>query len=367
MPTTKELKIAVLPGDGIGPEITEATVQVLKAAARRTELTLSLKPCLVGWKAYQKSKSTLPEETLKVLRKYPGWILGPTFAGEYPKDDPMRGHPSGYLRRNFKLFANVRPVKAWPQLDPLIQDLDITVIRENTEGFYPDRNLAWGYGEFMPTADVGLSMRVITRTACDRFARFSLEYATALGYSQIAIVHKRTALPQTENLFIGAFERLNKEFGKVKLDLVRIDTFSSAMPRDHRRFRLVATTNLFGDILSDQASGLAGGVGIAPSLNAGTDQAMAQAVHGTAPDIAGKGMANPAAMILSTAMLMRWFHQKTGNKKCKDTAHLLEEGVRMTIDGGTMTPDLGGTATTSSYTKAIVRAIEREIAIPKAR
>jgi 3-isopropylmalate dehydrogenase len=153
----------------------------------------------------------------------------------------------------------------------------------------------------------------------------------------------------------------------VKLDLVRIDTFSSSMPRDHHRFRLVATTNLFGDILSDQASGLAGGVGIAPSLNAGTEQAMAQAVHGTAPDIAGKGMANPAALILSTAMLMRWFHQKTGNTKCKDTAHLLEEGVRMTIDGGTMTPDLGGTATTSSYTKAMVRAIEREIAIPKAR
>ena len=367
MTRTRELKLAVLAGDGIGPEITKSTVHVLKAAARKTGLKLSLKPCLIGWKAYHKTGSTLPEETLKILREYQGWILGPTFAGEYPKDDPIRGHPSGYLRRNFKLFANVRPVKAWPQLDPLIPDLDITVIRENTEGFYPDRNLAWGYGEIMPTEDVALSVRVITRTACDRFARFSLEYAATSGHNRLAIVHKRTALPQTEGLFIGAFERLKKEFKRVKLELLRIDTFSSAMPRDPQRYKLVATTNLFGDILSDQVAGLAGGVGIAPSLNAGTDYAMAQAVHGTAADIEGKDMANPSALILSTAMLMRWFHQKTGNTACKTTAYLLEEGVRTTIENGIMTPDLGGTATTSSYTKAVVRTIEKEIAMPGSR
>jgi 3-isopropylmalate dehydrogenase len=105
-----------------------------------------------------------------------GWILGPTFAGEYPKDDPIRGHPSGYLRRNFSLFANVRPVRTWAQLDPLIPDLDITILRENTEGFYPDRNFAWGYGEFKPIEDVGLSLRAITAPACDRFARLAFEY-----------------------------------------------------------------------------------------------------------------------------------------------------------------------------------------------
>ena len=364
MQATEELKIAVMAGDGIGPEITAATIEALEAATNRTGLTIKLTPCLVGMKAYDKYKTTLPEETLEVLRANPGWIMGPTSAGEYPKDDPMRGHPSGYLRRNFSLFANVRPVKAWPQLNPLIPDLDITVIRENTEGFYPDRNLAWGYGEFMPTADVGLSLRVITRAACDRFARFSFEYAAALGYSQISIAHKRTALPQTEGLFIGAFERLNAEFKDIKLDLLRVDTFSSAMPRDHRKYRLVATTNLFGDILSDQVSGLAGGVGIAPSLNAGIDMAMAQAVHGTAPDIAGKDMANPSALILSAAMLMRWFYQKNGDAKYKNTAHLLEEGVRKTLEGGTVTADLGGRATTSTFIKAVVKAIETGIAIP---
>ena len=139
-----------------------------------------------------------------------GWILGPTFAGEYPGDDPIKGHPSGYLRRNFALFANVRPVQAWPQLKPLIGDLDITILRENTEG-YPDRNLAWGYGEFKPTADVGISLRVITASACERFARFAFDYAAAANIDRLAVIHKRTALPQTDGLFIGAFERLHPE------------------------------------------------------------------------------------------------------------------------------------------------------------
>jgi 3-isopropylmalate dehydrogenase len=354
-----KLNFAVMAGDGIGPEITAVTIDVLQTAANKVGLPIGLEHCLVGLRAYEKHKTTLPQETLDVLKEHPGWILGPTSAGEYPKDDPMRGHPSGYLRRNFGLFANVRPVKAWPQLNPLIPDLDITVIRENTEGFYPDRNLAWGYGEFMPTKDVALSLRVITGVACDRFARFSLEYAKAMGQNKISIAHKRTALPQTESLFIGAFERLSDEYPNIKLELLRVDTFSSAMPRDHRKYPLVATTNLFGDILSDQCSGLAGGVGIAPSLNASTTQAMSQAVHGTAPDIAGKGLANPSALILSTAMLLRWFYQNNGDARCKQAADVMEKSVRSIVDSGNTTPDLGGKATTASFGKAVMQAIEQ--------
>ena len=359
MATASAVRIAVLAGDGVGPEITAATVKVLQAAAKRTGLGLELEHCLVGWKAYNKTKSTLPESTLKVLRTHRGWILGPTFAGEYPKDDPILGHPSGYLRKNFKLFANVRPVKAWPQLHPLIPDLDVTVIRENTEGFYPDRNMAWGYGEFKPTDDVALSLRVIMRTACDRFARFSLEYARATGHRHLAIAHKRTALPQTEGVFIEAFERLKREFREIKIELVRIDTFSSTMPREPHRYKLVASTNLFGDILSDQASGMAGGVGVAASLNAGHDHAMAQAVHGTAPDIVGKGIANPTALISSTAMLLRWFDQNKPNKRCRDTAAVIEQAVQAAMANGVATPDLGGKAGTSEYTRAVIRAIGR--------
>jgi 3-isopropylmalate dehydrogenase len=358
MSQSSSLRLAVLAGDGVGPEITAATIEILHAAAARANLPLDLEALPIGYTSYNKWKSTLTEETIQKLRGHTGWILGPTFAGEYPKDDPIRGHPSGYLRKNFGLFANVRPVKAWPQLNPLIADLDVTVIRENTQGFYPDRNMFWGYGEFLPTADVALSVRVITKPACERFARFSLEYATALEYESIAILHKRTALPQTEGLFIGAFEELKDEFPRVKTEIVRVDTFSSSLPRDHKKYRLVATTNLFGDIASDQASGLAGGVAVAPSLNAGTEQAMAQAVHGTAPDIEGQNIANPTALALSTAMLLRWFDQKKRDQRCRDAAALIEHGIHGAMESGALTRDLGGRTSTTDFTRAVVRAIE---------
>jgi 3-isopropylmalate dehydrogenase len=350
------IKIAVLAGDGIGPEIAAATTRVLRAAASIARLPLVLRPARIGWVPYKRHKTTLPDATLSVMRECDGWIVGPTFAGEYPKDDPYRGHPNGFIRRHFKLFANVRPVEAWPQLDPLVGNLRITVLRENTEGFYPDRNLAWGYGEFKPREDVALSLRVITAEACSRFARFAFDYALATGERRLALVHKRTALPQTEGLFIGAFEALRTRYRKVELELTRIDTFSSSFPREPDRYRLVATTNLFGDILSDQASGLAGGVGLAPSLNAGVEHAMAQAVHGTAPDIAGKGCANPAALILSTALLLRWIYQRRRHRACRDAAALIEHGVRAAIAGGTLTPDLGGDATTAAFAQAVINS-----------
>jgi 3-isopropylmalate dehydrogenase len=288
MANRSEIRLAVLDGDGIGPEIAAATSSVLTAAAKRTGLTVRTKRALIGWRAYEKHGSTLPDATRKLLDAHEGWIVGPTFAGEYPKDDPMRGHPNGFIRRHYKLFANVRPVQAWPQLDPLVPDVDITVLRENTEGFYPDRNMAWGYGEFKPRDDVGLSLRVITGEACERFARFAFDYAKAARLDRICVVHKRTALPQTEGIFIGAFERLQSAYKKIALELVRIDTFSSSFPRDAARYRLVATTNLFGDVLSDQASGLAGGVGLAPGAQCGP-----RARHGAGGARHGAGHRGP--------------------------------------------------------------------------
>jgi 3-isopropylmalate dehydrogenase len=352
-----EIDLAVLEGDGIGPEITGATVKVLKAAAKHAGLGVRLKYGLIGSRPYRNSRTTLPDETIRELTRREGWIVGPTNAGEYPKDDPYRGHPNGFIRRHFKLFANVRPVQAWPQLDPLIEDLDITILRENTEGFYPDRNMAWGYGEFKSREDVGLALRVITKEASDRFAKFAFQYAQATGVKRISIVHKRTVLPQTDGIFIDAFERLKSRYPGIGFDLVRIDTFSSSFPRDHQRYKLVATTNLFGDILSDQASGLAGGVGLAPSLNAGLDHAMAQAVHGTAPDIAGKGIANPSALILSTAQLLRWFYQRRKSAACREAAELMESAVKSAVVSGVTTPDLGGSESTASFAAAVIAAM----------
>ncbi len=358
MADAAEVRLAVLDGDGIGPEITAATTKIVAAAAAAAGIKLSFTPALIGWKGYEASKSTLPDETIEVLKSHQGWIVGPTFAGEYPKDDPMRGHPNGYIRRHFGMFANIRPVQSWPQLDPLVPDVNIVVMRENTEGFYPDRNMFWGYGEFKPTEGVGISLRVITRDACERFARLSLEYARAGGYKSISLVHKRTALPQTDGIFIAAFEKIGAEFPEIAQELVRVDTFSSSFPRDPNRFKLVATTNLFGDILSDQASGLAGGVGMAPSLNAGASTAMAQAVHGTAPDIAGKNIANPCALTLSAALLMRWFYQKSNADGFRVAADRIETAIQDTIGAGRATQDLGGKETTESFADAVVGTIE---------
>src|SRR5262245_47540879 len=150
---------------------------------------------------------------------------------------------------------------------------------------------------------------------------------------------------------------MGDRYNGIALELVRIDTFSSSFPRDPHRYKLVATTNLFGDILSDQASGLAGGIGLAPSLNAGLDHAMAQAVHGTAPDIEGQNKANPSALILSTAMLLRWFYLRTKRRRCRDAANLIEQAVKDTMESGTTTPDLGGDATTAAFAKAVAAAI----------
>jgi 3-isopropylmalate dehydrogenase len=352
-------KVAVLRGDGVGPEVVDATAEVVAAAAQACHLQLEFCPAKVGWTSYRQQGTTLPAETLAVLEECRAWIVGPTSAGDYPSDDPVRGHPSGYMRRHFELFANIRPVRAWPKLSALVPELATTIIRENTEGFYPDRNLHWGYGEFMPTRDVALSLRVITREACTRFARLSLAYAQAEGKEKVVVVHKRTALPRTDGVFLEAFEEAQQDFPGICVEPMRIDTFSSLLPQEPQRFGVVATTNLFGDIISDQASGLVGGVGLAPSLNAGTEHAMAQAVHGTAEDIAGKRVANPTALILSAAMLFEWLARSGAGSGWRDAGILIRDAIELVLYSGVRTPDLGGQASTSDITAAVVHSIEK--------
>lgn len=358
--TTDGYELGVLDGDGIGPEIVRATTAVLTAAAERTGLPLKLHPAPVGWRAYRESGTTLPKETIDLLTRCAGWLVGPTSAGEYPADDPVNGHPSGFMRRHFELFANIRPVHSWPQLPTKAPELDVTIIRENTEGFYPDRNLYWGYGEFLPTPDVAISLRVITKRACDRIARLTFEYARTKGLPGFVVVHKRTSLKQTDGMFIESFEQLRPQYPDVAVEYMRVDTFSSTLISQPGRFQLVVTTNLFGDIISDQACGLVGGVGLAPSLNAGAEHAMAQAVHGTAPDIAGQGIANPAALILSAGLLLDWLARRHDDPTCAATGAAVNEAVEHVLISGISTADIGGTATTEEFTEAVVGALHEQ-------
>jgi 3-isopropylmalate dehydrogenase len=365
MSNAEPQNIAVLAGDGVGPEVTAATLEVVEAVTRAVGVQANLRRAPVGWESYRSQGSTMPDETIAVLKECPGWIVGPTAAGEYPADDPINGHPSGYMRRNFSLFANIRPAHAWPHLPALVPELKTTIFRENTEGMYPDRNLYRGYGEFMPTADVAIALRVITRAACDRFAKMTFEYARANGHGTLVVVHKRTALKQTDGLFCEAFAQLESSFPEIAVEYMRIDTFSSSLPAEPGRFGLVATTNLFGDIMSDQASGLVGGIGLAPSLNAGNEYAMAQAVHGTAADIAGKGLVNPAALILSAGMMLEWLgrreraqHREESAQAWERAGTLISEAVSSAIADGTRTRDLGGSASTAEFGSAVARAAE---------
>lgn len=215
----------------------------------------------------------------------------------------------------------------------------------------------------MPTRDVGMSLRVITREACLRLARLTYEYAVSRGLSEVVVVHKRTALPHTDGLFVESFEEVNEKYAAVKTAYMRIDTFSSSIGMHPERFPLVATTNLFGDIISDQVSGLVGGVGLAPSLNAGHEHAMAQAVHGTAEDIAGRNWANPIALILSAELLLEWLGRKEGSRALSDAGASIYRAVGAVLSKGLLSRDLGGSATTDDIGQALLEEIKAEQAV----
>lgn len=367
MTNTVPVRLALLEGDGIGPELVRAVRAVLEQTAPQFNLEFEFVEASYGWKAYEIGGNTVPQTTEEALISCPGWIVGPVSAGEYPSDDTRGGHPSGYLRRRYNLFANVRSVSSRFARSPILEQVETTVVRENTEGMYPDRNMHVGHGEFSPSPGVGISMRVITADASERFARVLVDLAQSKSVEVVQIVHKRTALPITDGIFIEAVEAAGKRSG-IEFELIRIDTFSSQFPISPKRFRLVGTTNMFGDIISDQIAGLAGGTGIAGSVNVGPEHAMAQASHGVARDLVGLNRANPTALLLSTTAMLRWIsgREREGKASNPNTqsglvrlADELEDGVSRIVksDGGTI--DVGGTTSTSGFVKLLVDDVLR--------
>ena len=346
------LRIGMLPGDGIGPEVTAAAESVLRAAAGLHDLALDLVPLPVGLEAHARLGTTLPDETVAALRDCHGWILGPVTTHAYAGSSMP--NPSAALRKGFELYANVRPARSMPGVRALYDGVDLIVVRENTEGFYADRNVLDGNGEFRPDADTVISVRVITRRACERLARAGFELARGRR-GKVTLVHKANVLRRGDGLFLETCRAVATEYPDVAVDDYHVDAFAMHLVMRPRDFDVIVTTNLFGDILSDEAAGLVGGLGLAPGLNAGEQQAMAQAVHGSAPDIAGRGIANPVALILSTAMLCEWLGQRSGDS----TANALGGAIRRAVDdvlaaGEVRTPDLGGAATTEAMAAAVI-------------
>jgi 3-isopropylmalate dehydrogenase len=352
---TQALRIGILDGDDIGLEIVPAAVEVARAAAEIHKVAISWTPLPIGARALETHGHTLPPETMATLKTLDGWILGPIGHRAYPKG-PNAINPHPILRKQFNLFANVRPTRSYPHIGCLHDDVDLVIVRENNEGFQPDRNMVLGSGEFRPTDDVTLSVRVITRAGSRRVAKAAFELARQRR-KHLTYIHKDTVFKLSCGMFVEECRKLAAEYPDVRVDDVIVDTFAMRLVRDPQSFDVVVTTNMFGDILSDEAAGLVGGLGMAPGLCIGDgDVAMAQATHGSAPDIAGKGIANPYAMIESTRMMFEWLgHSRNVPGAVKMAQAMAAATTAALADANARTGDIRGKGNTASFTQAILR------------
>jgi 3-isopropylmalate dehydrogenase len=354
----RPLKIGILEGDDIGLEVVPEAVKVMRAAAQKAALAIEWFPMPIGRKALDTVGYTLPPGTLEKLDTFDGWVLGPIGHQAYPRDNPKSINPHPILRKHFDLFANIRPAKSYPGLPALYRDVDLVIVRENNEGFPPDRNVYAGGGEFRPSPDMTISVRVITRQGSSKVARAAFELARTRARRKVTAVHKDTVFKLGCGMFAEECRRVARDYPDVALDEVMVDTFAMRLVMKPQQFDVIVTTNTFGDILSDAAAGLVGGLGLAPALSAGPERAMAQATHGSAPDIAGRNIANPYAMIMSGQMLLAWLGHKHGEPRAVRAAELMEAAVERVIrSGNTLTADLGGKASTVAMGDAIAAAI----------
>ncbi|GAA3690636.1 isocitrate/isopropylmalate dehydrogenase family protein [Gordonia hankookensis] len=348
-------RIGVLTGDGIGPEIVPAAIAVAQAAAHAEGIGVEWVELPFGRTAIDSHDNPVPDETLCALDDLDVWVMGPHDSASYPMPHAERT-PGAVIRTRYELFANLRPARAFGGVRATARDIDVLIVRENTEGLYADRNMFAGSGEFMPTPDVALSVGVITRQASERIARVAFEAARERS-SHVTVVHKANVLRLTTGLFRDVCLQVAADFPDVVVDEQHVDAMAAHLVRRPSDFDVIVAENLFGDILSDLAGELAGSLGLAASVNCSDTKVMAQATHGAAPDIAGRGLANPVAMILSTAMAMRRHGVASSDGGLVAVAGRMEAAVADTLAQSMATADLGGTATTREFTEAVVERI----------
>jgi len=351
------LKLLVLTGDGIGPEIMAPTVAALEALERKFGLGLDLDDRDIGFAALDRGDSALPESVIEAARAADGVILGPVDTFSYPPAEEGGINPSGGLRKALDLYANMRPSRSREGVPSMVPGMDLVVARENTEGFYADRNMVQGSGEFMPTDDVALSVRKITRAGSERIARAAFELAQRRR-RHVTVVHKANVLKMTDGLFLSVAWDVRSEYPDVAVDDIIVDAMTAHLIRRGADFDVVLTSNMYGDILSDEAAELSGGLGLGPSINTGDDHGIAQAARGSAPDIAGRGIANPTALMLSVAMLLDWLGARNGRGEFCEASRRFESAVdAVLVDSACHTADLGGKATTREFGDAVLAAI----------
>ncbi len=350
------MKIIVLPGDGIGQETMAATVEVLQASSQRFNLALHLEHEIAGHDSLKKHGTTVRPELLEKVRAADGLMLGPMATYDFKDESKGEINPSKFFRKSLDLYANIRPARTYPGLPGKVGAFDLVVVRENTEGFYADRNIESGSSEMLITPDVVISLRRITRLCCERIARSAFELAMTRG-KHVSIVHKANVLRIADGMFIDICRAIGKEFPEVRIDDFIVDAMMAHVVRHPQRFDVIVTTNMFGDILSDLTAELSGSLGLAGSINAGTRHAMGQAAHGSAPDIAGQNIANPFSLILSAGMLIGWYGQRKGLKNFIEASAAIEASVAEAMLAQESTIDVGGKLGTQATGQAFAERI----------
>ena len=353
------MKILILPGDGIGPEIMAATGAALEALNDTHGLKLAFEKRVIGLASLETEGSTLPDAVIEAIEAADGTVVGPVHTVAYPPASEGGVNPSATMRKRFDLYANIRPSRARPGVPAMTPKMDLVIARENTEGFYADRNMFQGTAEFMPPEGVALSVRKITVQGSRRIAESAFDLA-GRRRNKVTVVHKANVLKVSDGLFRDTVREVAKSHPEVELDEVLIDAMAALLVRTPEAFDVVLTTNMFGDILSDEAAELSGGLGLGGSLNAGDDHAIAQAAHGSAPDIAGQGIANPTALMVSVAMLLEWLGAGHGRDDLSAAAAAFNAAVDAVLaDPANHTPDLGGSAKTADIGRAVADAISK--------
>ena len=331
------LRATLIPGDGIGPEVASAARRVIDAAASSP---IEWEECEAGGEVIGRHGKPLPDDTLQSMRRTGTALKGPITT---PVGSGFRS-VNVEIRKRLDLYANIRPARTMPGVESRYDDVDLMVVRENTEGLYSGL-------EHIVVPGVVESLRVITEKGSERIVRYAFELAQRRGRKKVTAVHKANILKLSDGLFLEVARRVAREYPSIVYDEAIVDATAMKLVIDPTQFDVLVMENLFGDIVSDLTAGLVGGLGLAPSANLGENAAMFEAVHGSAPDIAGKGIANPTALILAGAMMLHHLGDRQGGTRIERAVHQVLER------GAVRTRDLGGEATTAAMTDALIAAL----------
>jgi len=336
--------ISLITGDGIGPEISESAISIVETIHDNLGLQFTINKLQAGDIALKNTGHALPDETLESIKKSDACLKAPV--GESAADVIVA------LRCILDLYANIRPAKSYPNMSALRDDVDLVIVRENTEDLYT--------GKEFEIDDTAVAMRIISEKASKRIANHA--FITAKQRNQknkVTCVHKSNVMRKTDGLFSRACSDIAENFPEIEFENMYVDACAMNLIRQPQSFDVIVTTNLFGDILSDESAQVVGGLGMAPAANIGDNFALFEPVHGAAFDIAGKHIANPSSFILSIKMMLEWLGTKNNDNKCFDIAKKIETTVYDVVKAGIKTKDIGGDKSTSEFTNEIIAKLKQ--------